>query len=177
MTDQEWLLVSRAKEGDAHAFAGLYKQYYKDLYYFALSYLENEAAAEDAVSAGILKAYEKLQDLRKTASFKSWLFKIVASTCMNSLRERKRIMPVDFENFPELHGNETKEVSYETAEWREMLGILTEKERLIITMTIFSGYSSVDTAKILKMRPGTVRSLKSRGIDKLKQALGIDKGR
>lgn len=173
MTNEEWLLAGQAKEGDPHAFALLYQKYYKDLYYFALSYLGNEAAAEDAVSAGVLKAYEHLSELRKTSSFKSWIFRIVANACVSSLREKKRVTPVDFESTESFSFKGKKESAYETAEWHEVLSCLTDKERLVITMTVFSEYSSAEAAKILGMRAGTVRSLKSRGIEKLKQLIVV----
>ena len=173
MTNTEWLLVGQAKEGDAHAFALLYEKYYKDLYYFALSYMGNETAAEDAVSAGILKAYEKLPMLRKNDSFKSWLFHIVANTCKDSLSERKRMMPVDFSDPLEsgIKVQETRENGYELSEWDEILSMLSERERMVITLTVFSDYSSAEAAKILGLRAGSVRSLKSRGLMKLKQVL------
>ena len=171
MTNREWLLVGQAKEGDAHAFALLYEVYYKDLYYFALSYLGNEAAAEDAVSAGVLKAYEKLPLLKRNDSFKSWIFKIVANACMDSFRERKRLLPVDFEDTENFMEQGQRESGYEETEWEEVLSVLTEKERLVVTMTVFSDYTSAETAKALGMRAGTVRSLKSRGLEKLKNLL------
>ncbi len=171
MTNEEWLLVGRAKEGDAHAFAKLYERYYKDLYYFALSYMGEEAAAEDAVSAGVLKAYENLCMLKKTTAFKSWLFKIVANSCKNSLRERGKIIPVDFQAPDTPYKQEAEEADYVSAEWKEVLSALSDKERLVITLTVFSGYSSADAAKILGMRAGTVRSLKSRSIEKLRELI------
>ena len=171
MTNREWLLVGQAKNGDTHAFALLYETYYKDLYYFALSYLGNEAAAEDAVSAGVLKAYEKLPMLKRNDSFKAWIFKIVANACMDSFRERKHIIPLDFENTACFLEQGEKESGYEQPEWEDALSELTEKERLVITMTVFSDYTSTETAKALGMRAGTVRSLKSRGLEKLKKLL------
>lgn len=172
MTNREWLLVGQAKNGDPHAFALLYEEYYKDLYYFALSYLGNEAAAEDAVSAGVLKAYEKLPMLKRNDSFKSWIFTIVANACMDSFRERKRLLPTDFEDEEYLNEQGQQESGYEQSEWEDALSELTEKERLVITMTVFSDYTSAEVAKALKMRAGTIRSLKSRGLEKLKRFLG-----
>lgn len=173
MTNREWLLVGQAKEGDAHAFALLYEVYYKNLYYFALSYLGNEAAAEDAVSAGVLKAYEKLPMLKKNDSFKSWIFKIVANACMDSFRDRKRLLPVDFEGTDQFKEQEWKDRGYEQTEWEEVLSVLTPKERLVVTLTVFSDYTSAEASKALGMRAGTVRSLKSRGLEKLKKQIQL----
>ena len=173
MTNREWFLVGQAKEGDAHAFALLYEKYYKDLYYFALSYLGNETMAEDAVSAGVLKAYEKLPMLKKNDSFQSWIFKIVSNACMDCFRDRKRLLPTDFQEKEEGMAGEQSatEGGYEQSEWEEVLSVLSEKERLVITLTVFSDYSSAEAARVLGMRAGTIRSLKSRGLEKLKKIL------
>ena len=87
MTNAEWVLVNQAKKGDAHGFALLYQRYYKELFYFALSVMKNASQAEDAVSAGVLKAYEQIGSLRKNSSFKSWLFQITANECRKMLRK------------------------------------------------------------------------------------------
>ena len=71
-------LVLRAKDGDVHAFAGLYAQIYKDLYRFAVCTLQNLHDAEDAVSETVLDAFSQIGSLRKPESFKSWMFAILS---------------------------------------------------------------------------------------------------
>ena len=165
MTDMEWALVLQAKKGDAHAFALLYEKYYKDLYRFALCYLKNTAQAEDAVSQAVLKAYEKLPNLRKETSFKSWLFQITANECKMLFRENKEVsLPEDFEQ-------QTVEEGYAEPEIDDLLQVLSDDERMVITLSVFSGYRSTEISRMLTMRPGTVRSLKSRALDKLRTAM------
>ena len=74
-------LVLRAKDGDVHAFAGLYAQIYKDLYRFAVCTLQNLHDAEDAVSETVLDAFAQIGSLRKPESFKSWMFAILSVKC------------------------------------------------------------------------------------------------
>ena len=165
MTNMEWALVSQAKQGDAHAFALLYEKYYKDLYRFALCYLKNTAQAEDAVSQAVLRAYEKLPNLRKEEAFKSWLFQITANECRMLLRQNPEVaMPEDFEQA-------ASEEGYEKPEINDLLQVLTDDERMVVTLSVFSGYRSTEISRMLTMRPGTVRSLKSRALVKLKQAM------
>ena len=165
MTNTEWALVTQAKQGDPHAFALLYEKYYKDLYRFALCYLKNTAKAEDAVSQAVLKAYEKLPNLRQDSAFKSWLFQITANECRLQLRNETEVgLPEDYEPA-------AVETDYEQPEIEELLDVLSDDERMIVTLSVFSGYRSTEISKMLTMRPGTVRSLKSRALGKLKQAL------
>ncbi|MCH5251375.1 MAG: RNA polymerase sigma factor [Lachnospiraceae bacterium] len=163
MSNNEWKLVGMAKNGDAHAFALLYQKYYTDLYRFAFCLMKGSQSAEDAVSSAILKAYENLGRLRKNDSFKSWLFQITANECRNFLKHS----PVYLEDssYQEPYENET---GYLNPEIQEMLSLLSDDERLIITLSVFSGYNSREIARLLHKKEGTVRSLKSRSLAKLR---------
>lgn len=163
MTKTDAELVNAAKNGDADSFAKLYSRFYKDIYHFALSMLLREAEAEDAVGSAVVKAWEKLPSLRKSSSFKSWLFTIVANECTNQLRNRSLYLD-DYEmNEPVTH-----EDGFARSEISQLLGSLPERERLIITLSVFSGYNSREIASLLNMREGTIRSCKSRAIAALK---------
>ena len=134
MTNMEWAYVSQAKQGDAHAFALLYEKYYRDLYRFALCYLKNTAQAEDAVSSAVLKAYEKLQNLRQDTAFKSWLFQITANECRLLLRSQSEVA------LPENYEESVWEAGYADPELTDLLQVLTDDERMVITLAVFSGY-------------------------------------
>ena len=49
--------------------------------------------AEDLIQDVSLKAFEKRGSLRSTASFRSWLFRIAATTCLDFLRKQARWRP------------------------------------------------------------------------------------
>ena len=49
---------------------------------------------------------------------------------------------------------------------------LTEKERMVLAMHVFGGYNSQEIGRLLKMAPGTVRSLKSRAVVRMRHMLG-----
>ncbi len=166
MTNTEWMLVGQAKRGDAHAFAKLYEKYYRDLYHFALCFLKNEAAAEDAVSSAVLKAYENLGGLRQNHSFKSWLFQITANECRRFLRT-----PIVYTE--DLAEAETggEEAGYESSEIAELLSSLSDEERLVITLSVFSGYSSQEIGRMIHKKEGSVRSIKSRSFARLRAQL------
>lgn len=167
MTNTEWLLVENAKQGNAQAFAALYQKYYKDLYHFALSCLRREPEAEDAVANAVLKAYEKLHALRRSSSFKSWIFRIVANECSEQLRHRS-VYLADNEIAEPL----APEEGFSRSEVASLLGTLPDRERLILTLSVFSGYNSREIASMLHLREGTVRSCKSRALASLRSTMG-----
>lgn len=143
MTNTEWMLVGRAKNGDSHAFATLYETYYTDLYRFAVCLMKSTVSAEDAVSAAILKAYENLPKLRKNDSFKSWLFQITANECRSQLN--KSVTYLEDHDWQE---PAVQENGYEASEVAELLSPLSDEERLVITLSVFAGYNSREIASV-----------------------------
>lgn len=167
MTNDEWLLVGAAKKGDAHAFARLYQRYYQDLYRFALCYIRNADTAEDAVMNSILKAYERIGDLRKDTAFKSWLFQITANECRRTLNQS----PLYLEDVDWIEP-QAEEPGYLAPEIRELLDSLSEAERLVVTLSVFGGYNSQELAVLLHKRSGSIRSIKSRAMSTLREKIG-----
>ncbi len=163
MTNTEWALVGQAKKGDAHAFALLYQRYYKELFYFALSVVKHKETAEDVVGNAVLHAYEYLPSLKKDTAFKSWLFQITANECKRQLK--KTVVSVEDYLLEEV---ETDEKGFSEVEISEYLKALTDVERLTISLTVFGGYTSKEVGKLIGKREGSVRSIKSRALQKLR---------
>ena len=162
--EQNLLQIKKAKNGDTEAFAELYRKIHMDLYRFALYTLKNPDDAEDAVSETVIDAFVSIRSLRLESSFKAWIFKILSIKC-------RKILCRDFvlaEEFPAdiLEEDASKSLA-EMLDVRNSFFRLTDEERLIINMHIFAGYTSQETAKILRMNANTVRSKESRALKKL----------
>lgn len=167
MSNNEWKLAEDAKNGDVTAFARLYERYYQDLYRFAVCFLKNTTLAEDVVSDAVLKAFEHIGSLRKTVSFKSWIFQITANECRSVIKKQKRY--VTGNEWEEPAGQET---GFDLAEIRELFLELSEDESLVLSLSVFGGYKSREIARMIGKREGSVRSLKSRALAKLKKSVG-----
>lgn len=168
MDTQEELLVRRACHRDTEAFGELYRTVYKDLYRFALYSLGNPEDAEDVVSDTIADAFATIHKLRKTEAFRSWIFKILTNKCKmvlksytNRTSELDADIPVPDRNYAEIQ------------DVRDSFAKLNDTERLILSLTVFAGYSNEEAAKIMKIKSGTLRSIKSRAMDKIETDLHI----
>ena len=51
------------------------------------------------------------------------------------------------------------------------MALLSEEERLIVSLTVFGGYDSGEIAEILHLNRNTVRSKHSRALAKLRETL------
>ena len=169
MQEEKKKLVNQARKGDTHAFAKLYEEIYPDLYRFAFCMVRQPWKAEDVVSDAVLKAFEKIHTLKKPESFRSWIFQITANECRIVFRQEKRVvyLPVVAEAGMRESNNATTE---DNVLIKELLMQLEERERMIVGLSIFGGYSGKELAQYFHKKEGTIRSIKSRALGKLKQA-------
>lgn len=166
MDTQEELLVQRACHQDTEAFAELYRTVYKDLYRFALYTLGNPEDAEDVVSDTVADAFSSIHKLRKTAAFRPWIFKILTNKCKMMLKSyTQRTLELDTDiHMPDRNYAEIQDV-------RNAFAKLNANERLILSLTVFAGYSNEEAASLMRMKSGTLRSVKSRAMDKMETEL------
>lgn len=163
--------VLLARNGDTAAFCKLYELYYKDMYRFAYYMLGNTADAEDVISETVLDAFSSIKSLKKPESFKSWIFKILSTKC----KRQQAVYATNREHVKD--DADTTLLSKEDHPYAESLDVraafaaLNDIEKNVISLMVFAGYNSRETAKLLGSREGTIRSLKSRALDKMSQYL------
>lgn len=166
--------VRRAQAGDAGAFAELYSLVYKDLYRIALLNLNNQHDASDVVSDTVLEAYSSIKNLRDPKAFKVWITKILTVKIKNKRKEYSQMNNYR-EDIDELNDSDSdkvkKEISFENLELMESFGKLSEEERLMLSLSVVSGYSSEEIAGMYGTKANTVRSKVARAKAKLKELL------
>lgn len=88
-------LVKKAKKGSKEALLQLIMAE-KDAYYkLALTYMGNTHDAMDAMEEMIVRLYEKIDQLKKEEAFYSWSKTILANSCKDLLRKRKKLVLID----------------------------------------------------------------------------------
>lgn len=163
---EEELLVRRACQRDTEAFAHLYATVYKDLYRFALYTLGRPEDAEDVVSETVTDAYATIHKLRTASAFRPWIFKILTNKCKKMIKGYANPpYPLAMEiAIPDRNYAEIQDV-------KNAFANLNPKERLILSLTVFAGYNNEEAAKLLHMKAGTLRSIKSRAMDKMEKMI------
>lgn len=61
-------------------------------YRLSFSYLQNQEDALDAVQSAVCRALERQNSLRDPASVHTWFTRILVNTCIDLLRQRKRVV-------------------------------------------------------------------------------------
>ena len=100
-------LIEEAKNRNPDAFDRLMRNELQRMYRIAISMLQNEEDAADAIQETVLKCWQKIGQLKQEAYFRTWLTRILINQCKDVLKNRKRYVSLDdFEvsDFPEPEG-------------------------------------------------------------------------
>ena len=164
-------LIERAKNKDPDAFDRLMRTQLQKMYRIAISMLQNEEDAADAIQETVLKCWQKIGQVRNDEYFETWLIRILINQCNDILKDRKKIIYV--EDIPEI----VHEDDYFVNEWKAVLNGLNEKYRVVMELYYVDGFSTKEIAGMLHIRDVNVRSRMARGRKQLEQLLsetGVD---
>ncbi len=155
---------------DAKTFAQMYEAVYKDMYRFALCMMKNRQEAEDTVSEAVVAAYENIRKLRNEEAFKNWIFTILSNVCRKRLKKVAKEQVHSQEDMISRIPSQEMELGI-AVDVRKAFFLLEEEEQMIVGLSVFGGYNSQEIGKVLKMNPNTVRSKRSRALQKMECVL------
>ncbi|MBM9504579.1 RNA polymerase sigma factor [Streptomyces sp. KK5PA1] len=95
------MLAVRAGEGDEEAFEVLVRRHGPELLRLARRLLGGDGDAEDAVQEAFVSAWRRLPEFRRDAAFRTWMYRIVTNRCLNVLRARRPVQPLEAAPEPE----------------------------------------------------------------------------
>lgn len=137
------------------------------MYRVSKSILKSDEDCEDAVQEAIAKAFSKLWSLKNDSYAKTWLIRIVINECYSILRKKKNSFYNEEITLEEADSNDYSELY-------KALNELPADYRVTVVLYYIEGYSVKETAQILKVTEGTVKSRLSRGRKKLRGFLEED---
>lgn len=133
----------------------VWTQYSKDLKYFILSKVKDEAIADDLIQETFLKIHTKLHTLRDLNKLRSWIFSIARNTILNHFKNSNITFEVaNTESETELHQEEHSEKDC----LRGILSGLPKKYRDPIFLSDIKGLKQSEVAEQLQLPLPTVKS-------------------
>lgn len=167
-TDAELLVAHVA--GDRYAFEELFYRHHRQLYRLAYITSRNADDAADALQDAMLNAHRKAPAFRHDASVSSWLYRIVVNACLDRLRRNKFHAATPLEADAHHVGDPTPRVDTALVVERALLRLPVEQRAVVVAVDM-QGYSVAETALLLGVPEGTVKSRCSRGRAKLAKTL------
>jgi RNA polymerase sigma-70 factor (ECF subfamily) len=135
--------------GDAFAFEELVRRHRDRLWAVALRTTRDRDEAADALQDALISAYKAAGSFRGDSAVTTWLHRIVVNDCRDRVAERDTRMVVE-----------------------EALGQLPAEQRAAIVLVDVEGWSVAETAAVLGVPEGTVKSRCARGRARLAVLLG-----
>jgi len=177
-------LVERARRGDGAAFGTLVRDHQELAFRTAYLITRNAADAEDAAQTALVKAYYALPRFRRGAPLRPWLLAIVANEARNRRRAEGRREGLTLRLASDRHVHELpsggaapspegRALAAETrAELVAALEQLSEDDRTVLSCRYLLDLGEEETAQVLSLRRGTVKSRTSRALGRLREQLG-----
>lgn len=169
---------------DPQKFGELYEAFYKNIFGYAFRRTANYDAAKDIAAETFLKAYIGIGRFRwRNISVLYWLYRI-ATNEINKFYRRSKYKPESLQRVQEEYGVDLTDYSNaeserimleedlrshrEFAKIHDLIATLDVKYQDVISLRYFEQKSIKDIAFILGKREGTIKSLLSRGIEKVR---------
>jgi RNA polymerase sigma-70 factor, ECF subfamily len=148
------------------AFDLLVAQFREKVFRLAFSLLHNETQAEDAAQEVFLKIWKALPACRADSSLSSWVYTITRNTCLTELKKRSTHATVSLHD-PVFEDAADRLPALQTIDpasgveldIQTMLAQLPEKYRQVITLFYLEQKAYEETAALLGIPLGTVKTL------------------
>ena len=172
-------LVLLAQAGDARAYEELVRAHQEIAFRVAYVITRNAADAEDAAQEGLVKAWRALGRFRTGEPLRPWLLQIVANEARNGARSTGRREHLAVRAASAVSSGEAapspEDAVLDADRRRTLLAALEqlpEAAREILACRYLLELSEEETAQVLGLRLGTVKSRSARALDRLREAYG-----
>lgn len=170
---REHLRVLRAQSGDKDALNELLESVQERLYLYILGVVREQHIAEDVLQEAFLRIYRKLRWLREPSLFRAWTYQIATREAFRRLaRERIWKEQVRDEGVLEniaVAGPPATIDAEQRAKLPSLLAELSPASRAVIVLYYLHELSFGETAAVLGIPVGTVKSRLSYGLSKLRE--------
>ena len=120
-------IIAAVLAGEIQLYHDLIRPYERSVYVMALSYMKNEADAEDVAQEAFVKAFCKLSSFRAESKFSTWLISITINEARTRLRRQALVRMEPLDQLPD----EDKGISPALLrDWREIPSEAVEREEV-----------------------------------------------
>lgn len=165
-------LLAAHAAGEPHAFEEIVRRHVDRLWVFALRILDHREDASDAVQDALIAAFRSAPGYRGDSEVSTWLHRIVLNTCRDRLRRRRARSAESIVDHDVPGPRDPVDEHLTRMTVAAALTVLPTEQRLAIILVDVQGFSVAETAEILEVAEGTIKSRCARGRSRLARALG-----
>ena len=166
----DFLLVSKAREGDEKAYAELLGRYRDAIYFMLLKMVNNPSDAEDLTIEAFGKAFKNITQYTPNFAFSTWLFKIATNNCIDFIR-KKRASTISLDQSADNPDTASVTIQSDSPDpeaslindqkiklLRDVVSKLKPRYRTLVELRYFKEYSYEEISEELELPLGTVKA-------------------
>ena len=158
-------MIAKILAGDSQLFHELIRPYERRVYVMALSFLHNEADAEDAAQEAFLKAFRNLASFRGEAKFGTWLISITLNEARSRIRHRDTIKMESLDEPPDDQGPNTPAL---LRDWKEIPSEALERKEIRLLLQ-----RAITALPLIYREVFQLRDIEQLSVNEAAAALGI----
>ncbi len=158
-------MIASILAGETQLFHELIRPYERRVYAMALSFLRNEADAEDVAQEAFLKAFRGLASFRGDAKFGTWLVSITLNEARSRIRRRDAIK---MESLDEPEDDQEHSSPALLRDWKEIPSEALERKEVRSLLQI-----AITSLPQIYREVFQLRDIEQLSVNEAAQALGI----
>ncbi len=169
----EDVYIDRVISGDIEAFSYFIRTYKNMAFNISYAIIKDEQYAEEVTQDAFMKAFNGLKKFNRTATFKSWFYRIVVNESflrLRTLKIRHSIVSIEEQEDAILEEQIEDASETHTEKIHEVLSLLDAKESLAIELfylqelsineiVVITGWSKANTKVILHRARKSIRQI------------------
>ena len=174
LADNEFTLITQAKQRNQNAFKRLYDKHLGKVYGLCLRMTGNRQLAEEATQEVFIQVWRKIDTFAGDSSFSTWLHSLTANTTISYLRKQRnwlqRMMHSD--DYQALAEQLPAGAATDEEHLHACMARLPERARLVFVLHAIEGYRQEEIATQLGIAVGTVKAQYHRARELMEGWLG-----
>lgn len=169
-------LIEHYRNGNKDAFNDLVYRWQERIHRFAYRYFADNDEASDITQKTFIKAYYRLDTLKDTGKFSSWIYRIANNICIDETRRngsKNRDSPENRIENGQLVTDKTPETRLEKNDmeiWmQKALLAIPDDQRTVVILKEYEGLKFREIAEILQESENTVKSRMYYGLKSLRK--------
>jgi RNA polymerase sigma-70 factor (ECF subfamily) len=172
-SEKESWWVLQAQSGSREALDELFKSVQEPLFRYIVTVVNDRHLAEDVLQEVFIRIYRKLRWLREPQAFRAWSYQIATREAFRYLK-RERLWTDQVRDEGVLNVMPVAEPVYSpelVQQLPELVGDLSPASRAVIVLYYLHEMSLVETAAVLEIPVGTVKSRLAYGLESLRRRM------
>jgi len=159
-TENDHILVQRAKEGDENAFRMLVNRHKEKVHNLIFLTTGNDNKVDDLGQEVFIKVYRNMKNFKQEALFTTWLYRITVNVCKDELRKQalRKVLQISDTVQNQIKITNNKDELPLSNLVHQALIKLPKKLRIPLILKDIEEFNYEEIAEIMQCELGTVKS-------------------